>query len=119
MIVVLPFLTRRNHRYYVVQNGELIPVEFEGGMMGGMSPPAGMMGPHGAAPYPGQQQPYGQQQVYPFTPTPPAGYQSPYSQSYGGNPYSEVARNVGSPNPYAGYRQSNYQPGYSGPSGPQ
>lgn len=85
MIVVLPFLTRRNHRYYIVQNGELVPVEFEGGSMGGMSPPPGMMGPYGAAPHPSQQ-PYGQQ-VHPFSQAPPQGYQSPYSQPYG-NPYA-------------------------------
>ena len=28
MIVVLPFITRRNHRYYILNNGELMPVEF-------------------------------------------------------------------------------------------
>lgn len=53
--------------------------------MGGMSPPPGMMGPYGAAPYPGQQA-YGQQ-VQPFSQVPPQGYQSPYSQPYS-NPYS-------------------------------
>ena len=26
MLVVLPFLTRRNHRYYILNNGELMPV---------------------------------------------------------------------------------------------
>lgn len=28
MIVLAPFLTRRNHRFYIIDNGDLVPVEF-------------------------------------------------------------------------------------------
>jgi hypothetical protein len=97
LLVLAPFLTRRNHRFYIFQDGELIPVEFEGGMMGGMAPPPGMMGPYGQAPYPGQQQ---QQQpggyyrppqpgMYPNQPPPAYNqYQSPPNYNYQGAPAS-------------------------------
>jgi hypothetical protein len=57
MIILAPFLTRRNHRFYIIDNGELVPVEFEGGMLGKTVPPPGSMGPYGQAPFPGQQPP--------------------------------------------------------------
>lgn len=28
MLVILPFLVRKNHRFYVIDQGELVPVEF-------------------------------------------------------------------------------------------
>lgn len=71
MIVIIPFLTRRNHEFYIVQDGELIPVEFEGGMRGGMMPPPGAIGPYGSAPYPTQYS--NQPNVGPYRSNPPAG----------------------------------------------
>jgi len=95
MIIILPFLTRRNHRYYVLDNGELVPVEFEGGLYGGMIPHPNTMSPYGA-PHPGQAgqggmpnyPPPPQNSYYPNQPYPPQyqqpppsqGYQSPYQQ---------------------------------------
>lgn len=117
MIVVLPFLTRRNHRYYIVDHGELLPVEFEGGMRGGMIPPAGMMNQQGTAPYPGQQY---QPQQYPqqYQQGQQQMYQSPY-QKQSIDPYADSIKspNYSSPPPPP-RQQSNYQPGYSGPNAP-
>lgn len=104
MLIILPFLTRRNHRFYVIDNGELVPVEFEGGMGYGMMPPAGAMY-QGQAPYPGQA-PYQGDGSYPrqqgyygrAPPPPPSGYQSPY------NSYQAP------PPPQNPYRPSNYPP---------
>ena len=106
MIVVLPFLTRRNHRYWIMDHGELVPVEFEGGLRGGMAPPPGMMGPHGQVAYPSN---IPQQQPGPYGQAPPqmGGYQSPYSAQQ--NPYSDVVKNVSPPPGY--YRQPTNQPG--------
>jgi len=110
MIVILPFLTRRNHRYYILDHGELVPVEFEGGMRGGMMPNANNMGPFGQAPYPQDlppqqyQQQY-QQPQYQNTPRPyglAPGYQSPYNTQqtqYQSQPPQ--------------YKPSNYQTGLS------
>ena len=108
MVFVLPFITRRPHKFFVMDRGELVPVEFEGGMAGGTMPPPGMMSPMGP-PHPSQpahpggpatgyyqtpqgQQPYGggypqqPQGGYPQPPqggyVPPGGYQAP---PYGGN----------------------------------
>lgn len=83
MIIIAPFLTRRNHRFYIIDNGELVPVEFEGGMRGGMVPPPGMMGPYGQAPFPGQQPP--PSPGYFNRPPPPAypNQQPPGYQPYG------------------------------------
>lgn len=147
MIVVLPFITRKNHRFYVIDgSGDLVPVEFEGGMMGGMMPSPQMMGQMYSNPYPGPQAPQGQYPpqapMYPppkapaYPPPPqqapyygqsqPGGYQSPYGQprsSYP-DPYSQVVGGINpSPSPQGGfqgnYRQSNLQPGYGGPASPQ
>lgn len=111
MLVILPFLVRKNHRFYVIDQGELVPVEFEGGMAHGMLPPPGMANPYGQAPYPGQQayqqpSPYGQQYNRPppgmYQNQPPSGYQSPY------NAYQAPPANA--PAPYSNYRP---QPGYA------
>ena len=143
MLVLLPFITRKNHRYYVLDHGELVPVEFEGGMRGGTMPQPGMAGPYGQAPYPaemGQQQQYSpqqqmnmqqQQQQYQMQQQQqPTGYASPHqnyqAQSqdqyspYAGqqnSSFEQIARNVAPPPGQV--RQSNYQPGYSGPVAPQ
>ena len=100
-----------------------MPVEFEGGMRGGMAPPPGMMGPYGQAPYPGQggQQGYPQGQAGYYQQTPPPGGYHPYQpqrQPYGDS-YGEVVQNVRVGQGYQPSRQSNYQPGYSGPVAPQ
>lgn len=80
MIIILPFLTRRNHKFFILQDGELIPVEFEGGMYGGMMPPPGAMGPYGGAPYPGGMP--NQPNMGPYNPN-----SSPYYNQGPRNPY--------------------------------
>lgn len=138
LLVLLPFITRKNHRYYVLDHGELVPVEFEGGIRGGTMPQPGMVGPYGQAPYPAEmgQQQYSpqqmnmQQQQQQYQMQQPAGYSSPHQnyQAQGHSPYSpyagqqnssfdQIARNV-APAPGQS-RQSNYQPSYSGPVAPQ
>jgi hypothetical protein len=105
VLITWPFLTRRNHKYYILDHGDLVPVEFEGGMRGGTMPQPGMMGPYGQVAYPQQMGP--PQYPQPNYQHPPPSYQSPYAQGQ----YSA---------PPSNYRQqSNYQPGYAGPSPPQ
>lgn len=90
MIVILPFMTRRNHRYYVIDDkGDLVPVEFDGGLQGGMIPHPNSLGPYGAAPHPGQggmsnYPPPPQNGYYPNQPPlyPPQ-YQQPPPSSHG------------------------------------
>ena len=90
-----------------MDHGELVPVEFEGGLRGGMAPPPGMMGPHGQVAYPPNIPQ--QQQPGPYGQAPPqmGGYQSPYNAQQ--NPYSEVVKNVSPPPGY--YRQPTNQQG--------
>ena len=98
MVFLLPFITRKVHKFYVLDRGELVPVEFEGGMAGGMMPPPGMMGPTGA-PHPNQ----------PNRPGGPAtGY---YQAPQGQQPYGGYGQ------PQGGYGQS--QGGYGPPGGYQ
>lgn len=115
MIFVLPFLTRRNHKFFVVDNGELVPVEFEGGMHGGTMPPPGFMTPMGPPhpdqpSYPTRGGPYGSygQQGYPQQGYSQQGYpQQGYpQQGYPQPGYGQQAPNVPPP-PYGG----NYRPG--------